>query len=96
MKATLKQVFAWFLLLAGLLMIMFSNRIVFPGLERLLGIETIVGRENVVYQPDGGYIFTNPSAMMRWIISVVMVGLSICSIGIWVLIRLRKGGKASN
>jgi hypothetical protein len=96
MKTTLKQVFAWFLLLAGLLVMVFSNRIVFPGLERLLGIETIVGRENVVYQPDGGYIFTNPAAMMRWVLSVVIVGLSICSIGIWVLIRLRKGRKTSN
>lgn len=71
----------------------FSNRIVFPGLERLLGIETIVVRENVVYQPDGSYIFTNPAAMMRWITSVVIVGLSIFSIGIWVLIRLRRGMK---
>lgn len=52
------------LMLAGLLIVAFSKQIVFPGLERLVGIETIVGKGNVVYQPDGSYYFTNPRRMM--------------------------------
>jgi hypothetical protein len=71
-----------------ILAVAFSNKIVFPGLERLVGIETIVGKENVVYQPDGSYYFTNPGAMMRWIFSVAAVGILIFSIGVWFLIRL--------
>ena len=96
MKTTVKKVFGWFLILIGALVIVFSNKIVFPGLERLVGIETIVGKENVVYQPDGGYLFTNPAAMMHWIVSVAAVGILVCSIGIWILIRARKGRKISN
>jgi hypothetical protein len=33
------------LVLVGLLIIAFSQKIVFPGLERLVGIETIVGKD---------------------------------------------------
>jgi hypothetical protein len=63
---------------------------VFPGLERLVGIETIVGKENVVYQPDGSYLFTNPAAMVHGIASVAAIGILIFSTGVWLLIRARK------
>jgi hypothetical protein len=55
------KLLGWLLILLGALVVLFRERIVFPGLERLVGIETIVGRENVVYQPDGNYLFTNPA-----------------------------------
>jgi hypothetical protein len=67
---------------------------VFPSLERIVGIETIVGKENVVYQPDGGYFFTNPGAMARWVLSVAAVGILIFSAGVWLLIRSRKNLKS--
>jgi hypothetical protein len=70
----------------GVLVIVFSQKIVFPGLERLVGIETMVGKENVVYQPDGTYYFTNPGAMMGWICSIVAVGAIICLTGIGLLV----------
>ena len=70
-------------MLVGLLMLAFSKQIVFPGLERLIGIETIVGKENVVYFPDGSYNFTNPRAMAVWVLSVAILGLVIHLIGIW-------------
>lgn len=70
-------------MLVGLLVIAFSKQIVLPGLERLLGIETIVGKENVVYQPDGSYYFTNPRRIVEWVASVAIVGILIISFGIW-------------
>ena len=77
-------------MLLGLLVIAFSKQIVFPGLERLVGIETIVGKENVVYQPDGSYYFTNPRRMVEWVSSVAVAGFLIISLGVWVSgIRLK-------
>jgi ascorbate-specific PTS system EIIC-type component UlaA len=90
MKATLPKIIGLILTLFGMLVVVFSNKIVFPGLERLVGIETIVGTQNVVYQPDGSFFYTNPGAMMRWIIWVASIGLILCLIGIWVLIRARR------
>jgi hypothetical protein len=89
-KATLKRLVGWLLILVGLVVVVFSEKIVFPGLERLVGIETIVGKQNVVYQPDGGYLFTNPGAMARWVFSVAAIGILICLSGAWLLFRLRK------
>ena len=70
-------------MLIGLLVIAFSKQIVFPGLEHLIGIEAIVGKENVVYQPDGSYYFTNPRMMMEWVLSVAILGVLIHVVGIW-------------
>jgi hypothetical protein len=95
-KTALKQVLGSFLALLGLLVAVFSNRIVFPGLERLLGIETIVGKDSVQYQTDGSYYYTNPTAMMEWIASVALIGVLIFSLGVWLILRARKNGKLSN
>ena len=56
---------ACILIIAGVLIVIFSNKIVIPGLERLLGIETLVGKESVDYQPDGSYYYANPGAIME-------------------------------
>lgn len=72
------------LVLVGLLVIAFSQKIVFPGLERLVGIERIVGKQNVVYQPDGTYYFTNPRAMIEWVSAVAICGFALCVAGIWI------------
>jgi ascorbate-specific PTS system EIIC-type component UlaA len=80
---TFKKIVGLILMVVGLLVVAFSNKIVFPGLERLIGIEAIVGKENVVYQPDGSYYFTNPKAMLGWVASVAMLGLLIHAVGIW-------------
>jgi hypothetical protein len=71
--------------------VVFSPKIVFPGLELLVGIETIVGRENVAYGPDGTYSFTNPGAMMRWILVVASIGLALAAIGSFMIFRTRNG-----
>ena len=85
-----KKSLAWLLVLLGATTVVFCQEIVFPGLERLVGIETIVGKENVVYLPVGGYAYTNPGAMARWIFSVAFAGFVICLIGIGLLIRASK------
>ena len=78
------------LIVSGVLVLIFSHQIVFPGLERLVGIETIVGKENVSYQPDGSYWYTNPVAMMKWVASVAAIGILIAFSGILVLIPAKR------
>lgn len=82
-KVTPKNIFGYCLMLVGLLVMAFSKPIVFPCLERVLGIQAIVGKENVFFQPDGGYYYTNPRAAMMWILSVAIIGLAIHLVGIW-------------
>ena len=90
MRSTSVKAIGWTLVAVGVLVFIFREWIVFPGLERLVGIETIVGKDNVVYLPDGGYGFTNPAAMLRWISSVAAIGILICLSGIWVLFTERR------
>jgi hypothetical protein len=90
MKAiTTLRVLGWTLVVMGILVVVFSRTIVFPGLELTLGIETIVGSENVSYQPDGSYYYTNPGAMIRWILSVAGVGLLIVAFGVFIIFKAR-------
>lgn len=78
------------LIVSGVLVVIFSHQIVFPGLEKIVGIETIVGKENVSYGPDGSYWYTNPGAMMKWVASVAAIGILIAFSGILVLIRAKQ------
>jgi len=78
------------LFVLGVLIAVFSKTIVFPGLELLFGIETIVGARNVFYEPDGSYLFTNPGAALRWVAAVVAVGLVVAAVGIVGLLGLLK------
>jgi len=88
----IKTAIAWGLIGSGICIAVFSQKIVFSGLELLLGIETIVGKENVVYDPEGGYAYTNPGAMIRWIVAVAWVGMLIAAIGAVALFRTRPPG----
>ncbi len=67
MSRSRQKIVAWSLAIVGVLIVILRQQVVFPGLMRLVGIETIVGRENVIYQPDGSYVFTNPGAIVRGI-----------------------------
>jgi hypothetical protein len=84
-----KRAIGWSLLGVGICIAVLSQKIVFPGLESVLGIESIVGKQNVVYLANGGYAYTNPGAMVRWIASVAMVGVLLVAIGSIVLFRTR-------
>jgi len=90
MNIASKRAFGWVLVGAGVCIAAFSQKIVFPGLESLVGIETIVGKQNVVYLPEGGYAYTNPGAMVRWISSVAAVGVVLAATGCAVLFRSRR------
>ena len=97
MKMKFNNIAGWILIVIGLAVVAFSHKIVFPGLERLIGIEAIVGKGNVVYQTDGSYYFTNPKAMLVWVLSVAILGLLICTVGIWLSgIRIRLPAKKAN
>ena len=86
----MKKTIGYVLMLGGLAVVMLSPRIVLPGLERLLGIETIVGKHNVQYLDDGGYAYTNPAAMMMWIAGVVAIGAVALVSGLIILRKQRK------
>ena len=90
MKTIRSKTVAWLVILLGVLIVAFSQKIVFPVLAEVVGIETIVGKQNVVYQADGSYVFTNPSGMVRWTASVAAGGAFIGSLGIWLLQRTRR------
>lgn len=89
MKANQRRTLGMLLAVLGILIVVFSEKIVFPGLEALVGIETIVGRKSVVYQDDGGYLFTNPGAMTRWMLSVAVVGVGFAAFGAWLWWKAR-------
>lgn len=78
---TTMKIWGIILMIVGGTVCVFSNKIVFPGLEVVLGIERIVGKDNVVYLDGGGYLYTNPGAMVRWIAGVVLVGVVIFGLG---------------
>jgi len=90
MKIMPLRITGWLLSMIGALIFICSPKIVFPGLECLIGIDTIVGRENVTYFATGGYAFTNPSAMMHWILTVAAIGMAVCAAGIILLRYSRK------
>jgi hypothetical protein len=92
MRVTRTRAIGWSLVVLGVCIAVLSQKIVFPGLEALLGIETIVGRENVVYEPDGSYMFTNPGAMVLWIVSVAAIGVGVACGGGWLLFQSRRPG----
>jgi hypothetical protein len=96
MTISRQKLLGWSLVIVGVLVAVLSEQIVFPGLERLLGIETIVGRESVVYQPEGGYVFTNPGAMIRWVSGVALVGFIVAFLGGFMLIRARRESRGSH
>lgn len=79
----------WVLIAVGLIITACSEQIVFPGLEQVSGIETIVGSDNVTHLPDGGYACTNPGAMARWIASVAVVGFLLALTGALLLFRAK-------
>lgn len=91
MKASHRRNLGMLMVGLGLLTVVFSEKIVFPGLEVLLGIETIVGRQYVHYFDDGSYVFTNPGSMIKWVLTVAAVGLATFAVGLrlWWVSRTR-------
>ncbi|MFH1024172.1 MAG: hypothetical protein V1809_12400 [Planctomycetota bacterium] len=85
------KTWGFILMIAGIAIVAFSNKVVFPGLEILLGIETIVGKDNVFRLENGGYLFTNPGAMARWIAAVAGVGILVFGAGLTIFLMRGKG-----
>lgn len=92
MKSGHAKALGWLAIVAGVLVVIFRESIVFPGLEWLVGSETIVGSENVVRLDDGSYAYTNPAAMIRWVLAVSGIGWMMCASGIFLLFRARSRG----
>jgi hypothetical protein len=82
----IRRMIGWLCILSGSAIVLCSPKIVFPGLELLLGIEQIVGSQSVWYLPDGSYMYTNPSAAMKWIALVALVGVTLTTLGCVVLL----------
>jgi hypothetical protein len=65
MSISRQKLLGWSLAIVGVLMAVFSQPIVFPGLERLLGIETIVGRETLFISR---MVVTSSAIPARWFV----------------------------
>lgn len=83
MKSRHAKAPGWLAIDAGVLVVIFGGSIVFSGLERLVGGETIAGRENGVRLDDGSHAYTNPAAMFRWVLAVSGVGWMGCAPGLF-------------
>lgn len=91
MKSDTKKKAGWLFILAGALVVLFSKWVVFRGLVWLMGMETIAGKNNIVYMPDGSYHLINSRPATQWIISVVAVGTLIWLAGCWMLFQRGRG-----
>jgi hypothetical protein len=90
MKGGTAKKAGWLFILIGAMVVLFSKWIVFPGLVWLAGMETVAGKNNVVYMPDGSYHFIDPKPATQWILSVVVIGVLIWLVGCWLLFQKRK------
>ena len=84
------KIIAYITIFIGVFIIVFSKPIVFPILENTIGVERIVGKYNVIYSDGGEYYYTNPTAMMFWIIAIATIGLLIIILGIVILIKQKR------
>jgi len=83
----------WVLILIGALVVIFSKWIVFPGMVWLVGLETVAGKNNIAYMPDGTYHFINPKPATHWVLSVILIGVLVWLVGCWMLLT-RKPARA--
>jgi hypothetical protein len=70
--------------------VVLSPKIVSPGLVCIFGVETIFGRDNIVYRPDGSSYLTRPAAVIGWVWSIAAIGLLVCALGTWLLRSTRR------
>ena len=89
MKQKVKKIIGLAFMLTGTGMILAHN-FIFDWLIWLFGAEFFVGRQSVLYLPNGGYMYTNPSAMMKWSMGIIFSGLLLLAIGLFLLIRKKK------
>jgi hypothetical protein len=97
MKMTITKIAGWLLVLIGVLVVVFSERIVIPAPKRLVVIETISGRQHVVYRPDGSHYQVSFNALCLWIFVVAVIGICIClSGGVLLYLARRSAHKISD
>jgi hypothetical protein len=93
MKGDTTKKAGWALILIGALAVLFSRWIVFSGLVWLVGLETIAGKNNIAYTPDGGYHLINPKPATYWVLSVIVIGVVVWLVGCWMLFQRRKAAR---
>ena len=76
--------------IAGLLLVLFCNRIIFPR-PRLVRIESFLGD----YFGEDLYCRrpTDPVATLQWIL-ITGVGVSVCLSGVWLYLKARRAQQA--
>jgi hypothetical protein len=62
--------------LVGAISLIWGSQDAMRVLIHWVGEERALGSPNVVVQPDGSKLLTNPSAMARWVMVIWAVGLS--------------------
>ena len=61
--------------MAGAIILIWGSQDAMLVLVRWLGEEKALGAQNVIVQPNGSKLLTNPSAMARWMMLIWTVGL---------------------
>jgi hypothetical protein len=62
--------------LAGAIILIWGSQDAMLVLIHWLGEERALGPQNVIIQPDGSKLLTNPSAMANWVMMIWTVGAS--------------------
>jgi hypothetical protein len=65
----------------GIAIILFSYFILFMVVEPIIGMERIVGKENVIRDSTGGFAYTNSISILLWTFTIAFVGLLVNRIG---------------
>jgi hypothetical protein len=73
--------------LVGGLALLWGSQDAMLMLIHWVGEERALGTQNVIPQPDGGKLLTNPGAMFRWMVLIWAVGASQVIAGGYILWR---------
>jgi hypothetical protein len=76
--------------ITGIAIALFSYFILFGVVEPIIGMEGIVGKENVVRE-GLGFVYTNPIAVFLWTAAIALVGLLTNGMGAWLDSHPQKG-----
>jgi len=72
--------------IGGKMIMLFSYFILFFVIEPIVGMERIVGKDFVIREKDGGFLYSNPLAVWFWVAVIVAFGFIVNWIG-WSLLR---------
>lgn len=80
-----RKLFSGILILSGLAIVL-GNGWIFDYLVYILGPDKMVGKEYVIYTPEGCF-YTNPGKMVLWSYAIASLGIALFSTGFFMFFR---------